>query len=72
MATTFIELIFALFTKVGDWIVATLGSLTELFWTQSGDGVQLTFLGALSLVALGISVIFLMIRVIQNFLHFRG
>lgn len=72
MVTTFVELIFALFTQVGDWIVSTLSSLTELFWTQTGDSVQLTFLGALSLVALGISVILLLIRIIQNFLHFRG
>lgn len=70
MSTSLLTAIFAVFTAVGDWIMEALQDLTGLFWNATDN--SLTFLGVLSLVALGISVIFLMIRVIQNFLHFRG
>lgn len=70
MSTALLTAIFAIFGDVGDWIVEMLGSITSLFWNATDN--SLTFLGVLSLVSLGISVIFLMIRVVQNFLHFRG
>lgn len=70
MSTALLTAIFAIFGDVGDWIVEMLGSITALFWNATDS--SLTFLGVLSLISLGISVIFLMIRVVQNFLHFRG
>ena len=67
-----LEAIFAVFTGVGDWIISALPSLTSIFWTTSGDGGQLTFLGVLAVAGLAFSVIFLIIGIIQRFLHFRG
>lgn len=70
MANTLLTAIFAVFTAVGNWIMEQLAALPSIFW--NADDNSLTFLGVLAIVGLGISVIFLMIRVIQNFLHFRG
>ena len=65
--------IFAIFTGVGDWIISSLNDLMSIFWTagESGTG-QLTFLGVLAVAGLAFSVIFLIIGIIQRFLHFRG
>ena len=62
-----------IFEGVGDWIIVQLQTLVSLFWTTSTSGSgSLTFFGVLAVIGLGISVIFLMLRFIQNFLHFRG
>ena len=68
-----LEAIFAVFTDVGEWIISSLTSLMSIFWTagESGTG-QLTFLGVLAVAGLAFSVIFLIIGIIQRFLHFRG
>ena len=68
MTSTLISAITAVFTAIGDWIVAALLSLTAIFWTDSG----LTFLGVLAVCGLAFSVVFLIIGIIQSFLHFRG
>ena len=60
--------ILAVFTAIGEWIGTAVNNLTPMFYAESG----LTFLGTLAVAGLGFSVIFLMIGVIQNFLHFRG
>ena len=70
MSNALIVAIFAVFGDVGAWIIEQLGLVSELFWNSTDS--SLTFLGVLALVSLGISIIFLMIRVVQNFLHFRG
>lgn len=70
MANSLLTAIFAVFTAVGDWIMTQLSDLPSIFWNTTDS--SLTFLGVLAVVSLGISIIFLMIRVIQNFLHFRG
>lgn len=57
------------FDAVGDWIVSAVGDMTALFYSSS-DG--LTLLGTLAVCGLAFSVIFLIIGIIQNFLHFRG
>lgn len=68
-----LEAIFAVFTDVGDWIISALTSLMSIFWTAGADGAgQLTFLGVLAVAGLAFSVIFLIIGIIQRFLHFRG
>ena len=63
-----LQSIFNVFSEISSWIVDTLPVVTGLFWTGSG----LTFMGVLAICGLGFSVIFLLIGVIQNFLHFRG
>lgn len=57
------------FTAIFDWISTALVSLIDVFYVAE---TGFTVLGVLSLIALGISVFFLLIGVIQNFLHLRG
>ena len=64
--------ILAVFTAIGDWISSAVTSLMPMFYVASGDSAGLTFLGTLAVCGLGFSVIFLVIGIIQNFLHFRG
>lgn len=66
---TIIEAILALFTDISEWLVATIPSLMSMFYVAE---TGLTFLGALAVAGLAISVVFLLIGIIQNFLHFRG
>ena len=60
--------ILAVFTAIGEWISSAVESLTPMFYNTEG----LTFLGTLAVAGLAFSVVFLIIGVIQNFLHFRG
>ena len=60
--------ILAVFTAIGEWISTAVTALTPMFYAEGA----LTFLGTLAVAGLGFSVIFLMIGIIQNFLHFRG
>ena len=69
MVTDVMTAILAVFSGIGDWFVEFLPTLYALFWSAEAG---LTFLGVLAVMGLGIAVIFLLIRVIQNFLHFRG
>lgn len=61
--------ILAVFTAIGEWIGTAVTSLIPMFYVAE---TGLTFIGILSVAGLGFSVIFLIIGVIQNFLHFRG
>lgn len=65
-----ITAITAVFTAISNWIVTTIPEVVKVFY-DSTDG-NLTFLGVLAVVALGISIFFLIMGLIQNFLHFRG
>lgn len=58
----------SVFSEVITWIVSALESVLAVFYA---DGA-LTFLGLLGVAGLAISVFFLIMGVIQNFLHFRG
>lgn len=58
----------AVFSEIITWIVSALESVLAVFYA---DGA-LTFLGMLGVAGLAISVFFLIMGVIQNFLHFRG
>lgn len=62
------------FDAVFNWIKTAITSCIEVFYTAgSGEaGGQLTFLGVLALIALAISIFFLLVGLIQNFLHLRG
>lgn len=66
--------ILAIFTGVGEWISTAVTAMIPMFWTaaESGGSGQLTFLGVLAVAGLAFSVTFLMIGIIQKFLHFRG
>lgn len=66
---TVLEAILAVFTAIGGWIVQSVTDLMPIFYTSE---TGLTFLGVLGVAGLGFSVIFLVIGVIQKFLHFRG
>lgn len=68
VATGIVGGITAVWTEVADWIVTTLPNVVKVFYA---DG-KLTFLGTLSVVALGVSVFFLIMGLIQKFLHLRG
>ena len=56
------------FEQVGQWIASAVQNLIPIFYGTDG----LTFLGVLAVAALAFSVSFLLIGLIQKFLHFRG
>lgn len=57
------------FTEIGSWIADAIQSLLPIFYnTETG----LTLIGVLAVAGLAFSVIFLVMRIIENFLHFRG
>ncbi len=62
----------AVFDAVFTWVKSAISSVIEVFYTTGESGGQLTFLGVLALVALAISIFFLLVGLIQNFLHLRG
>lgn len=68
MTETVITAMTAVFTEIFEWILGAINAVLAIFWT----GEALTFLGVLALVALGISIFFLLVGLIQNFLHLRG
>ena len=59
-----------IFTGIGDWIADFLPTVMNIFW--DAEAQTLTFLGVLAVCGLAISIFFLLMGVIQNFLHFRG
>lgn len=70
----YISAITGVFDAVFTWLKTAITSVLSVFYTAgSGDtGGQLTFLGVLALIALAISIFFLLVGLIQNFLHLRG
>lgn len=62
------------FDAVFTWILSAVNAVIPIFWTAgTGDTAgQLTFLGILALIGLAISIFFLLVGLIQNFLHLRG
>lgn len=69
LASSVLDSILEVFTKIGDWITTAVNSIIPMFYsTENG----LTFLGVLAVAGLAFAVIFLIIGIIQNFLHFRG
>ena len=57
------------FSAIGTWIASSVNDLLPMFYVPE---TGLTFLGVLAVCGLSFSVIFLIIGIIQNFLHFRG
>lgn len=64
-----INAIIAVFEAILGWIVEAIGNIVPLFYVAE---TGLTFLGVLAVAGLVISIFFLLMAVIQNFLHFRG
>lgn len=69
LAATVLDSILEVFTKIGTWITTAVNSMIPMFYSTDGG---LTFLGVLAVAGLSFAVIFLIIGIIQNFLHFRG
>lgn len=55
-----------------EWIVGTFTDIQGVFYNTGADGGSLTFLGVLAVISVGIGMVFLLIGVIQNFLHLRS
>lgn len=68
-ASSVLTAILAVFTAIGEWITTAVTAIMPMFYVA---GTGLTFLGVLAVAGLGFSVIFLVMGIIQNFLHFRG
>lgn len=63
-----ITAILGVFDVIATWFAEIMPTILAIFYAEG----SLTILGALAVAGLAISVIFLIMGVIQNFLHFRG
>lgn len=63
-----INAITTVWSDVMDWIVDALSSVQTVFY----NGTSLTFLGVLAVISVAIGIAFLILGVVQNFLHLRG
>lgn len=68
----------AIFTTIGEAITgfttalsSAVGSITEMFYASSGDNAGLTVLGILSLVAVGVGLVFWAFRLIRRLISQR-
>lgn len=68
-ATTVLDQVLNVFDSIGGWIPEAVTNLIPMFYAPD---TGLTFLGVLAVAGLAFSVIFLVMGIIQNFLHFRG
>lgn len=64
-----LDAVMDVFTGVAEWIVGAVQDLIPMFYSSE---TGLTFLGVLSVAGLAFSVVFLVMGIISNFLHFRG
>lgn len=60
--------VLAVFTQIANWFSTAIPTVTAMFYAEGA----LTFLGVLATAGLSISVVFLLVGVISNFLSFRG
>lgn len=63
-----LEAVLNVMSGISTWFVETIPTIISIFYAENA----LTFMGVLAVAGLAISVIFLLMGVIQNFLHFRG
>lgn len=61
--------VLGVFTSIGEWIASAVTDLMPMFYVPE---TGLTLIGYLAVASLAFSVVFLIIGIIQNFLHFRG
>lgn len=64
-----IEAITGVFTEIGNWLVTAVSSFLPMFYVAE---TGLTLLGTLAVAGLAVSICFLLIGIIQRFLHFAG
>lgn len=57
------------FTAISEWIVGAVSGVMPMFYVAE---TGLTFLGVLAVAGLAFSVVFLLIGIVQRFLHFGG
>lgn len=69
MDTNVLSEILDVFDAVGTWLVSSVSAMTPMFYTAESG---LTFLGVLAVSGLSLSVCFLLIGIVQRFLHFAG
>lgn len=67
--TNVLTAVLAVFSAIGEWIVEFIPSLLSMFYAPE---TGLTVLGIMAIAALGVSIVFLCIGVIQSFFHWRG
>lgn len=69
-----LNVILEVFTSVSEWFSTAFTNVIPIFYTAGTDGASgsLTFIGVLAVAGLAISVVFLLIGIIQRFLHFAG
>lgn len=65
-----IQAITSVFSGLGEWIVDFLPTVQSIFW--DAEVGTLTLMGVLAVCGLAVSTFFLLMGIIQNFLHFRG
>lgn len=63
-----LQAVLAVFMAIAEWFTDAIPVITAFFYA---DGA-LTFMGVLAVAGLAVSIVFLLIGVISNFLHFRG
>lgn len=68
-SSSVLDAILAVFMAIGEWIAEAVQALIPMFYVAE---TGLTFLGVLAVAGLAFSVVFLILGIIQNFLHFRG
>lgn len=67
--TNVLSTVLEVFSAIGTWIGEAVTDLIPMFYVAE---TGLTFLGVLAVAGLAFSVIFLVMGIISNFLHFRG
>ena len=61
-------------TAGGSWIVTLFNSVVSLFWTvgEGGTGGELTFVGTLAIIAVGVGLLFGLINLVRSFMRMKG
>lgn len=71
---TVVDAILAVFMTVAEWFGGAFDAIIPMFWTAGtgGEAGSLTFMGTLAIAGMAIGVVFLLLRVVSNFLQFRA
>lgn len=69
MADTLIGSITAVWQAILTWFTTALGSIQSVFYNAE---TGLTFMGVLAVISVAVGIVFLLVGVIQNFLHLRS
>ena len=69
-----IEAILAVWSAVLEWFGGAFEAIIPMFWVEGTGGAAgtLTFMGTLAIAGMAIGVVFLLLRVVSNFLQFRA